>query len=221
VENGAAAAVALVVEAHALGARDHDVAFVPPPELEERAQLTPEEPPALGPVEGRGHRLGMDGHALVGQSGEVLALLQRAVLDADQDVEHQVCEVALPFIGEAPLAVEGPHQARRGRRRNEPGLREAGSEALELEDERVALLLREERERLVGLGRVHGDENATSPDALGHHRDRGPGPHAPLGQQDSYLFRPDRPPMPHFASNREHLRPIADRDSRQRVAPQA
>ena len=50
--------------------------------------------------------------------------------------------VALLFIGEAPLAVDGPHQARRGRR-DEPYLREAGSEALELEDERVALLLRE------------------------------------------------------------------------------
>ena len=78
-----------------------------------------------------------------GQSGEVLALLQRAVLDADQDVEHQVCEVALRlFIGEwAPLAVNGPHQARRGRAgAMSLRLREAGSEALELEDERVALL---------------------------------------------------------------------------------
>ena len=45
--------------------------------------------------------------------------------------------------------------------------------------------------------------------------------HAPLGQQDSYWFRPDRPPTPSFASNRRHLRALADMDSRQRVAPQA
>ena len=65
------------------------------------------------------------------------------------------------------------------------------------------------------------DPTKTSPDALGHHRERGSGPHARLGQQDSYLFRPDRPLTPSFASNRRNLRALADMDSRQRVAPQA
>src|SRR5690606_2696691 len=85
---------------------------------------------------------------------EVLALLQRAVVEAQEDVEHELRELAAAILGGAALAVHRAYEPRRGGGRDELRLDEARGEALELEGQRLALF--GARQRAIG-DRVIGD----------------------------------------------------------------
>ena len=124
-----AAAIVVGPEAGAPGARDEDIAEVPPPEREEAAKLGRRQLQPLDPVERGPERREMQRNAVAVLPHEVLPFLQRAVVEAQEDVEHELGELVAAVLGGAALAVCRAHESRRGGGRDELRLDEAGSEA--------------------------------------------------------------------------------------------
>ena len=106
VQDDDAAAIVVGAESGAAGARDEDVAEVPPAEREQAAQLGGRQLEPLDPVERGPERREVQRNAVAVLPHEVLPLLQRAVVEAQEDVEHELGELVAAVLGGAPLAAQ-------------------------------------------------------------------------------------------------------------------
>ena len=87
-------------EADAPRARDEDVAALPPAVADEAAQLGGRQLRALGPEERGPERREMERDAVAFEPREVLPFLERAVLQAQEDFEHELREQFGAIAGE-------------------------------------------------------------------------------------------------------------------------